>query len=118
MTYDKNNIIAKITRGEIPARKIYEDDTILAVHDINPVAPIHILVFPKAEYTNFDDFVKRAQEKEISNYFIKINDIAQKLEVTKGSYRIVSNIGARSGQTIFHFHTHIISGREITELAG
>lgn len=112
--YDNQNIFAKIIRGEIPSTKIYEDECLIAINDINPVAPVHILVIPKGDYRNFNDFSQKATPVQISHYFKKIADIAK--EQGAEDYRIVSNNGSSSGQTIFHFHTHIISGSQFTKL--
>ncbi|MFK7967936.1 MAG: HIT domain-containing protein [Rickettsiaceae bacterium] len=112
--YDKENIFAKIIRGEIPSSKIYEDEYIIAIKDINPVAPIHILVITKGEYKDFRDFSQRAKAEEIVHYFTKIAEIAK--DQGAKEYRVVSNNGSTSGQTVFHFHTHIISGTNFSRL--
>lgn len=112
--YDTENIFAKIIRGEIPSSKIYEDEYLLAIKDVNPVAPIHILVIPKGEYRDFHEFSQRAKSSELAHYFKKISDIAKDQGVSE--YRIVSNTGSASGQTVFHFHTHIISGSSFSRL--
>jgi len=114
--YDSDNIFAKIIRGEVTTNKVYEDEYIIAIHDAYPVAPIHILVIPKGNYTGFDDFISKASSQEVANYFQKISEIAN--TATADGYRLVTNVGKRSGQTIFHFHTHIISGKEFTNIAG
>ncbi len=115
--YDKQNIFAKIIRGEIPAKKIYEDEVILAFHDAFPVAKIHILVIPKAEYIDFPDFISKATETEIAYFFKKVSEIANSLNLDNG-YRIVANTGKDSGQSVFHFHTHIIAGTNILNREG
>lgn len=112
--YDTNNIFAKIIRGETSASKVYEDQYIIAINDIKPVAPIHILVIPKGEYSNFYEFNKKASPEEFTHYFRKISDIAQSQGTEE--YCIVSNNGSSSGQTIFHFHTHIIAGVCLSKL--
>ena len=114
-TYDSNNIFAKIIRREIPSKIVYEDEKIIAFHDAFPTAPTHILVIPKGEYRNFHEFSSKAGPEEISYFFKKIPEIAS--IVGAEDYRIVSNNGENSGQTIFHFHVHIISGRKISKLA-
>lgn len=106
--YDKNNIFAKIIKGDIPAKKLYEDEKIIAIKDINPAAPIHILVIPKGNYLDFDDFVASSTPEDISHYFKTIRVIAR--ENGAENYRLVSNKGAAAGQSVFHFHTHILSG--------
>ena len=112
--YDTNNIFAKIIRGEIPSSKVYEDEYIIAINDVNPVAPIHILVIPKGGYRNFDEFSQKARPEELTHYFRKISDIAKSQGAEE--YRIVSNNGSSSGQTVFHFHTHIIAGASFIKL--
>ena len=77
MIYDKNNVFAKVIRGEIPSQKIYEDDFILAFHDISKATPIHILVIPKGEYINFPDFIAKAKSTEISHFFTKVAEVAK-----------------------------------------
>lgn len=106
--YDKNNVFAKIIQGEIPSEKIYEDEILIAIKNINPVAPFHILLIPKNHYIDFADFTSNASSDEITHYFKKINEITNENNIT--DYRIISNKGANAGQSVFHFHTHIISG--------
>lgn len=110
MKYDRNNIFAKIIDGTVSAEKIFEDDRLVAVKDINPASPFHILVMPRGEYVDFADFVGNASPEDIAHYFRTIDQIAKDHAVD--SYRIVSNRGAESGQSVFHFHTHILSGLE------
>lgn len=107
--YDDQNIFAKILRGEIPSKKVYEDDMILAFHDAFPTAPVHVLVIPKGEYVNFADFVNNAPSDTKEHFFIKITEIAESLNLEKG-YRILANTGSSAGQTVFHFHMHIMGG--------
>lgn len=116
MNYDTNNIFAKIIRNEIPCKKVYEDDMVIAFYDIHPVAPTHVLVIPKGEYLDYSDFISKASDTQISHYFTKLKEIAKLLGLP--SYRIVSNSGEQSGQTVFHFHTHIIGGKTISGLVG
>lgn len=112
--YNTDNIFAKIIRGESPASKVYEDEHILAIEDINPVAPVHILVMPKGHYKDFSDFGLKAPLTEIANFFKKVTSIANDLKLEE--YRIISNNGKSSGQTIFHFHVHIIAGSSFSKL--
>ena len=116
--YNKDNIFAKIIKGQLPAKKVYEDDKILAFHDIHPVAPTHILVLPKGEYIDFTDFINKASSDDVQHYFNKITDIITGLKLEENGYRLITNKGSLSGQSVFHFHTHIISGRRLTGLAG
>ena len=116
MAYDQNNIFAKIIRGEIPATKIYEDEKVLAFEDISRAAPTHILVIPKGEYQNFSDFTKKADPKEVANFFTKVNQIAESLKDTDSGFRIISNIGQNAHQTVEHFHMHILAGQKLGPL--
>ena len=114
--YEPGNIFAKIIRGEIATNKVYEDEYVIAIYDLHPVAPVHILVIPKGDYIDYDDFVSKAGILQVADYFQKVSKIAN--TATTDGYRLVTNVGKRSGQTIFHFHTHIISGKEFTNIAG
>lgn len=114
MTYDSNNIFAKMISREVPVEKIYEDDTLIAINDINPVAPAHILVIPKGSYADFADFTNSASAEEVAHYFKTIAVIAKDQGLEQ--YRLISNKGAESGQSVFHFHTHIIGGTKISGL--
>ena len=117
MQYDKNNIFAKILRGEIPCKKIYEDEYILAFYDMNPQKKIHALVVPKGEYVNLDDFSSKASEKEIVGLIKGVGTVAKKLgvsEVVKGEgYRSLVNVGSHGGQEVPHLHFHIFGGEKI-----
>jgi len=112
--YDSNNVFAKIIRGELGAKKIYEDQDIIAFYDLYPVAPVHALVIPKKQYKDYKDFVKKAPKEEIADLFIKIEHITHLLKLE--SYRLITNYGSQSGQSVFHFHVHIIGGQQITNL--
>ena len=120
MSYDKNNIFAKILRGEIPCKKIYENDFVLSFHDINPQKKIHALVIPKGEYVNLDDFSSKAQEKEIVGLIKGINIVAKKLgvseEVKGGGYRSLVNVGENGGQEVPHLHFHIFGGEKVGKM--
>lgn len=116
MEYDSNNVFAKIIRGEIPSKKIYEDDLVLAFFDAFPVAPTHILVIPKGRYIDYVDFFNKASKDEVAYYFTKVKEVATSMGLE--SFRICSNIGEQSGQTVFHFHTHILGGAKFGGLIG
>jgi histidine triad (HIT) family protein len=116
MSYDKNNIFAKIIRGEIPATKIYEDEKVLAFLDISKAAPTHVLVVPKAEYIDFMDFTARASADEIANFFTQVNKIAGILNVVDAGFRLIANIGSNAHQTVPHFHVHILAGKKLGPL--
>ena len=120
MNYDKNNIFAKILRGEIPCEKIYEDEFVLAFYDVNPKKKIHALVIPKGEYVNLDDFSFKASEKEIVGLIKGIGTVAKKLgisEVAKGrGYRSLVNVGENGGQEVPHLHFHIFGGEKVGQM--
>ena len=117
MGYDKNNIFAKILRGEVPCKKIYEDQFVLAFYDINPQKKVHALVIPKGEYMNLDDFSSKASEKEIVGLIKGVGTVTKKLgisEVVKGKgYRSLVNVGEDGGQEVPHLHFHIFGGEKI-----
>lgn len=115
MAYDHNNVFAKILRGELPNKTVYEDDDVLAFNDIAPQMPVHILVIPKRAYVDFDDFTANASPEEVSTFFIKAGNIARSLGLEKDGYRIVTNNGHNAGQNVPHFHIHILGGRKIEE---
>ncbi|HMI40247.1 MAG TPA: HIT domain-containing protein, partial [Sphingomicrobium sp.] len=102
--YDDNNIFAKILRGEMPCRKVYEDEHALAFHDIHPLAPIHILVIPKGPYVSWDDFSAKASDAEIAGFVRAIGEIARDAEMVVQGYRLLANTGKRSGQEVGHLH--------------
>ena len=116
MSYDENNIFAKILRGEIPCNKIYEDDFVLSFHDINPQKKIHALVIPKGKYVDLDDFSLNATPQEIVGLIKGINTVAKKLsistEVGKG-YRALANISDDGGQEVPHLHFHLFGGEKV-----
>jgi histidine triad (HIT) family protein len=116
MSYDQNNIFAKIIRGEIPSNKIYEDEKLLAFHDISKAAPTHALVIPKGEYLNFLDFTSKASSEDISYFFKKVAEIAKLLKAEDSGFRLISNIGSNAHQTVPHFHVHILAGKKMGPL--
>ena len=113
MSYDKNNIFAKIIRGEIPCKKVFENDVAFAFEDITPAAPIHILVIPKGEYCSFNDFTSKADSGEISEFFKAVQEIASSQGLSEGGYRLITNHGADASQTVHHFHVHILGGKPL-----
>ena len=119
MSYDNNNIFAKILRGEIPCKKIYEDDFVLSFHDINPQKKIHALVIPKGKYIDFDDFSQNASEEEIVGLIKGINIVAKKLKISVDNgkaYRALSNISEDGGQEVPHLHFHLFGGEKIGKM--
>ena len=119
MSYDENNIFAKILRGEIPCEKIYEDEYILSFNDINPQKKIHVLVIPKGKYIDLDDFNAKASDKEILGLIKGISIVAKKLGVSldngKG-YRTLSNLSEHGGQEVPHLHFHLFGGEKIGKM--
>lgn len=113
MAYDPSNIFARILRGEIPCKKVFEDTHVLAFHDINPQAPVHILVIPKGAYVSFDDFSARASEAEIVAFTRAVGEIARSQGVDRTGYRTLSNHGVNAHQEVPHFHIHIFGGRDL-----
>jgi len=113
MTYDSENIFAKILRGEIPCNKVYEDDHALAFHDINPQAPIHVLVIPKGAYVSNADFTANASDVEIAGFLRAVGQVARELGLEAPGYRILANHGADSGQEVPHYHVHVFGGRPL-----
>ena len=116
MTYDHNNIFAKILRGEIPCNKAYEDEFALAFHDITPAAPKHILVIPKGNYTSFNDFTTSAPVSLIHGFFAAVQKVAAQEGLEKTGYRIISNHGTDASQSVPHFHIHVLGGTSMGHL--
>ena len=113
MSYDSGNIFAKIIRGDIPNKTVYEDDKILAFHDIAAAAPVHVLVVPKGEYVSFDDFATKAGIAEIANFFFAVRKIAHDLGLAETGYRLITNHGMDASQSVPHFHVHILGGKAL-----
>jgi histidine triad (HIT) family protein len=111
--YDDANIFARILRGEIPNRTVYEDDFVLAFHDIAPQAPTHVLVIPKGKYVSFADFSATASDAEIAGFTRAVGKIAKTLGLEEAGYRVIANMGEDSGQEVPHFHVHIVGGRPL-----
>jgi histidine triad (HIT) family protein len=113
MAYDDNNIFAKILRGDIPCKKVYEDQHVLAFHDINPKAPVHILVIPKDKYVAIDDFAVKAKPEEIKAFYAAVAKIAEDEGLKSSGFRVIANTGVNGGQEVPHFHVHILGGRQL-----
>lgn len=113
MSYDPDNIFAKILRGEIPCDKVYEDDFALAFNDIAPQAPMHALVIPKGAYVSSDDFTANATDAEISGFMRAVGKVARDLGAVEGGYRILANHGRDAHQEVPHFHIHIFAGKNL-----
>ena len=119
MSYDDNNIFAKILRGEIPCKKVYEDDFVLSFHDINPQKKIHVLVIPKGRYVDLDDFSQNASQEEMVRLWKGINTVAKKLGIsvdTGKGYRALANISEDGGQEVPHLHFHLFAGEKVGKM--
>lgn len=113
MPYDRNNVFARILRGELPCTRVYEDEHVLAFRDIQPQAPTHMILIPKGEYVSFDDFSEKASEAELAAFMRAIGRIAKQEGVGEGGYRILANHGRAARQEVPHFHLHLFAGRDL-----
>jgi diadenosine tetraphosphate (Ap4A) HIT family hydrolase len=111
--YDDSNIFARILRGEIPCSAVYDDEHALAFHDINPLAPTHILVIPKGRYVSWDDFSANASDEEMASLVRAVGKVAREGGLVHGGYRVLANSGLNSGQEVPHLHVHIFAGRPL-----
>ncbi|MBR0654611.1 histidine triad nucleotide-binding protein [Plastoroseomonas arctica] len=111
--YDPQNIFARILRGEIPCKRAHETTHSLAFHDINPLAPVHVLVIPKGAYVSSADFGATATPDEITDFWRAVAATAQLLGLEASGYRILANTGVDAGQEVPHFHMHIFGGRAL-----
>jgi diadenosine tetraphosphate (Ap4A) HIT family hydrolase len=108
--YDEQNIFARILRGEIPNKTVMETEHSLAFHDINPLAPIHVLVIPKGPYVSWDDFSATASDAEIGDFVRTVGEVARMTGADAQGYRILANSGKRAGQEVAHLHVHVFGG--------
>ena len=113
LEYDDQNIFAKILRGEIPCRKVFEDEWALAFDDINPQAPVHVLVIPKGAYVSWDDFGAKASDAEIAGFVRAVGEVARELGLVDTGYRLLANIGMDAHQEVPHLHVHIFAGKPL-----
>ena len=113
MAYENDNVFAKILRGELPCDKVYENDHALAFRDIQPQAPVHILVIPKGSYVSLDDFSENASDAEISEFFRAVGLVARDARVVETGYRVLTNHGDDGHQEVPHFHVHVLGGRDL-----
>jgi diadenosine tetraphosphate (Ap4A) HIT family hydrolase len=111
--YDDANIFARILRGELPCSKVYEDEHAFAFHDINPQAPIHILVIPKGSYVSWDDFSAHGSEAEISGFLRAVGKVARDNDLVAPGYRLLANVGSHGGQVVPHLHVHLFGGKPL-----
>lgn len=113
MAYDDNNIFAKILRGDIPAKKVHEDEYALAFHDISAQAPVHVLVIPKGRYVSIADFGAKASSEEITGFYRAVSKVAHDLGIAESGFRSIANTGLNGGQEVPHFHIHLLGGKKI-----
>ena len=111
--YDDSNVFARILRGELPCKKVYEDEWALAFHDVNPLAPVHILVIPKGPYVSWDDFSAKASDEEIAGFVRAVGKVARDQGLVAPGYRLLANVGRNSGQEVPHLHVHIFGGQPL-----
>ncbi len=111
--YDDSNIFAKILRGDLPSKPVYEDEWALAFHDINPLAPVHILVVPKGPYVSWDDFSAKASDEELAGFVRAVGKVARDQQLVVQGYRLLANTGKRAGQEVPHLHVHIFGGQPL-----
>lgn len=109
--YDPQNVFAKILRGEIPSKRVFENEHAIAFHDIAPVAPIHVLVIPRGAYISWADFSANARDAEIAGFVRAVGQVARDLGLEAPGYRLLANMGEHSGQEVPHLHVHIFGGR-------
>jgi histidine triad (HIT) family protein len=111
--YDEGNIFARILRGEIPAKTVFENEHALAFHDINPQAPVHVLVIPKGPYVSMADFSANAPDALVIGFWRAVGEVARQLGLEEGGYRVLANAGTDSHQEVPHLHVHIFAGRPL-----
>ncbi|WP_205481258.1 histidine triad nucleotide-binding protein [Sphingomonas arenae] len=111
--YDDSNIFARILRGELPNKTVLETEHSLAFHDINPLAPIHVLVIPKGAYVSWDDFSARASDAELADFSRAIGEVARQVGASAQGYRLLANAGKRAGQEVPHLHVHVFGGQPL-----
>ena len=111
--YDNNNIFAKIIEGQIPCKKIYEDEDVLFFEDINPVSKVHVLGIPKVKCVNFSEFVAKNDKEIVANFFKKVDLVIETLGIKDSGYKVVTNSGTDGGQEVPHFHVHILGGERL-----
>jgi diadenosine tetraphosphate (Ap4A) HIT family hydrolase len=109
--YDESNVFARILRGEIPSRRVYEDAHVVAFHDIAPQAPVHVLVIPRGNYVSLADFSAQASAEELAGFWRAVGAVARQLGLEERGYRVLVNTGEDAGQEVPHFHVHIFGGR-------
>jgi len=114
--YDDSNIFAKILRGEIPCKKVAEDEYTLAFEDIAPARAVHVLVIPKGSYVDWRDFAEKASAEEQAAFTRMIAHVAVVTGIAEGGYRVISNIGSNGHQEVPHLHMHVLGGEPVGPL--
>ena len=112
--YDDDNIFARLLRGEIPSRRVYEDEWAIAFHDIAPQAPVHVLIVPRGRYVSLADFSKDGSDAEIAGFFRAVGLVARQLGLEEPGYRALANTGGHGGQEVPHFHVHLFGGQALS----
>ena len=113
MPYDPTNIFARVLRGELPCKKVAEDHHTLALEDINPQAPVHILVIPKGSYVDWSDFTRNASDAEQIAFVKMIGHVSSLAGITDSGYRVICNNGNDGHQEVPHLHMHVLGGAAI-----
>ena len=116
LPYDDDNIFARILRDEIPSKRVYEDDYAVAFHDINPHAPVHLLVIPRGRYVSWDDFTAKASDAEVAGFMRAVGEVARAAGLVEPGYRLLANIGGHGHQEVPHLHVHVFGGRQFGEM--
>ena len=111
--YDSQNVFARILRGEVPCNKVFENEWIMAFHDIAPKAPVHVLIIPRQAYVSFMDFHTKASPDEIVGVMRSVGEVARHMGLEKNGYRLITNAGPDSGQEVPHFHIHLLGGKPL-----
>ena len=111
--YDSQNVFARILRGEVPCNKVFENEWVMAFHDIAPKAPVHVLIIPRQAYVSFMDFHTKASPDEIVGVMRSVGEVARHMGLEKNGYRLITNAGSDSGQEVPHFHIHLLGGKAL-----
>lgn len=111
--YDDGNVFARILRGEIPCDRVFEDDHALAFRDIDPQAPVHVLVIPKGRYVSWEDFSARADDAAIAGFVRAVGSVARAHGLVEPGYRLLANVGGHGHQEVPHLHVHLFGGRPL-----
>ena len=111
--YDDQNVFARLLRGEMPSRRVYEDEWAVAFHDITPRAPVHVLVIPRGRYVSLADFTEHGSAEEVAGFFRAVGRVARELGLEQPGYRVLANVGEHGGQEVAHLHVHLFGGRSL-----